>query len=55
MDEWITGIEDVTPLAHEIHALVEAGVLQAAEARRPAEPPLALGAEAAAAVGVLTA
>ncbi|QDY77993.1 DUF4291 domain-containing protein [Streptomyces qinzhouensis] len=36
-DEWITGIEDVTPLAHEIHALVRAGDLAAARALLPRE------------------
>ncbi|HEY0343614.1 MAG TPA: DUF4291 family protein, partial [Solirubrobacteraceae bacterium] len=39
VDEWITGLSDVTPLAHEIHALVEAGELDAARARLPVERP----------------
>ncbi|MFF0200111.1 DUF4291 domain-containing protein [Streptomyces sp. NPDC005017] len=36
-DEWIVGIEDVTPLAKEIHELVRAGELEAAEALLPRE------------------
>jgi hypothetical protein len=51
VDEWITSIEDVTPLAHEIHGLVEAGRLEDASRLLPVERPLALGAKAAAAVG----
>jgi hypothetical protein len=51
VDEWITGIEDVTPLAHEIHRLVERGERDAAKALLPAETPLALSAAAATAVG----
>lgn len=35
--EWIIGVEDVTPLAHEIEALVKAGRLDEARARLPAE------------------
>jgi hypothetical protein len=50
--EWIQGIEDVTPLAHEIHSLIQQGDLREAQARRPAETPLVLSAEAAAAVGI---
>ncbi|WP_225839088.1 DUF4291 domain-containing protein [Streptomyces sp. NK08204] len=38
-DEWITGIEDVTPLATEIHALVRAGESQKATALLPRERP----------------
>ncbi|MGV9311143.1 DUF4291 domain-containing protein [Streptomyces sp. NPDC003691] len=38
-DEWITGIEDVTPLAHEIHGLVRSGDLDAARALLPREEP----------------
>ncbi|KMS79904.1 hypothetical protein ACH49_10175 [Streptomyces leeuwenhoekii] len=41
-DEWITGIEDVTPLAHEIHALVRAGELERAAALLPEERPYPL-------------
>jgi uncharacterized protein DUF4291 len=51
VDEWITHIEDVTPLAHEIHGLVQAGEREQASRRLPLERPLALGADAAAAVG----
>lgn len=35
--QWIRGITDVTPLAHEIHALVEAGKLDEARVRLPVE------------------
>ncbi|NHZ87962.1 DUF4291 family protein [Massilia sp. CCM 8733] len=35
--QWIRGITDVTPLAHEIHALVQAGRLEEARARLPVE------------------
>ncbi|MGW1031068.1 DUF4291 domain-containing protein [Streptomyces antibioticus] len=38
-DEWIVGIEDVTPLATEIHALVRAGELDRAQALLPVERP----------------
>ncbi|MFJ4521476.1 DUF4291 domain-containing protein [Streptomyces sp. NPDC088810] len=38
-DEWIVGIEDVTPLATEIHALVRAGERERASALLPVEPP----------------
>ncbi|POX47634.1 DUF4291 domain-containing protein [Streptomyces sp. Ru71] len=38
-DEWIVGIEDVTPLAAEIHALVRAGELDAATGKLPVERP----------------
>ncbi|MGW0883360.1 DUF4291 domain-containing protein [Streptomyces sp. NPDC002671] len=38
-DEWITGIEDVTPLATEIHALVRAGELEKATELLPQERP----------------
>ncbi len=51
VDEWITGIEDVTPLAKEIGGLVAAGEHEAARRRLPVETPLALSAQAAAAVG----
>jgi hypothetical protein len=37
LDEWITGITDVTALAHEIRELVRAG--RDATARLPAEMP----------------
>ncbi|MFF6780744.1 DUF4291 family protein [Streptomyces sp. NPDC012510] len=38
-DEWIVGIEDVTPLAREVHALVRAGDLDGAAGRLPGERP----------------
>ncbi|MFI7277000.1 DUF4291 domain-containing protein [Streptomyces sp. NPDC049879] len=38
-DDWITGITDVTPLAHEIHALVRAGRTGEAARLLPAERP----------------
>ncbi|MEU0006047.1 DUF4291 domain-containing protein [Streptomyces sp. NPDC006314] len=38
-DEWIVGIEDVTPLATEIHALVRAGELRRASGLLPEERP----------------
>ncbi|MEU7524780.1 DUF4291 domain-containing protein [Saccharothrix sp. NPDC042600] len=42
VDEWIVGITDVTPLAHEVHALVRSGDLDAATARLPRERPYPL-------------
>ncbi|MER5212085.1 DUF4291 domain-containing protein [Streptomyces sp. NPDC002838] len=36
-DEWIVGIEDVTPLATEIHGLVRAGALERAAGLLPEE------------------
>lgn len=44
-DEWIVGIEDVTPLAREVHGLVRAGELARAEALLPVETPYPLGDE----------
>ncbi|MFE7766795.1 DUF4291 domain-containing protein [Streptomyces sp. NPDC057438] len=38
-DEWIVGIEDVTPLAREVHAHVRASELDRATALLPYEPP----------------
>ncbi|MQS16948.1 DUF4291 domain-containing protein [Streptomyces kaniharaensis] len=38
-DEWIRSITDVTPLAHEVHALVRAGDLVAARDLLPDETP----------------
>jgi hypothetical protein len=38
-DEWTVSISDVTPLAHEIHALVTAGDLDAAARGLPLEYP----------------
>ena len=35
--QWIRRITDVTPLAHEIHALVQVGRLEDARARLPVE------------------
>ena len=51
VDEWIVGIEDVTPLAREVHGLVEDGDRDAANALVPVERPLALPEDARAAVG----
>lgn len=44
-DEWIVGIEDVTPLATEVHRLVRAGQLDSAAELLPEERPLDLGDE----------
>ncbi|MBG0856905.1 DUF4291 domain-containing protein [Streptomyces spinoverrucosus] len=41
-DEWIVGIEDVTPLAREIHGLVRAGELARAGELLPEERPYPL-------------
>ncbi|NUP20731.1 MAG: DUF4291 domain-containing protein [Streptomyces sp.] len=41
-DEWIVGIEDVTPLAREIHACVRAGELGRAAELLPRERPVPL-------------
>ncbi|WP_370255705.1 DUF4291 domain-containing protein [Streptomyces sp. V4I8] len=41
-DEWIVGIEDVTPLATEIHARVRAGELERAAELLPQERPYPL-------------
>ncbi|WP_027344909.1 DUF4291 domain-containing protein [Hamadaea tsunoensis] len=38
-DDWIVGIEDVTPLCHEIHRLVGARDLDGARALLPVEQP----------------
>jgi len=38
-DEWTVSISDVTPLAHQIHALVTEGDLAAAARRLPLESP----------------
>ncbi|MFJ1705705.1 DUF4291 domain-containing protein [Kitasatospora sp. NPDC088346] len=51
VDEWILGIEDVTALAHEAHALVRAGRPEAADALIPAEAPYPLPAALAARIG----
>jgi hypothetical protein len=42
-DEWIVGIEDVTPLAREMHARVRAGELERAAELLPKERPYPLG------------
>jgi hypothetical protein len=52
VDEWITGLSDVTPLAHEIHELVDAGELGAARARLPLERTYELPADVRAVVGI---
>ncbi|GAA3193369.1 DUF4291 domain-containing protein [Dactylosporangium siamense] len=39
VDDWTVSISDVTPLAHEIHALVRARSLDEAQALLPAERP----------------
>jgi hypothetical protein len=44
-DEWTVSIRDVTPLAHEVHGLVRAGDLAAAQSRLPEERPYPAGAE----------
>ncbi|MGW2704801.1 DUF4291 domain-containing protein [Streptomyces sp. NPDC001340] len=44
-DEWIVGIEDVTPLATEIHGLVRAGELDRAAELLPEERPYAVADE----------
>ncbi|MBT3153933.1 DUF4291 domain-containing protein [Streptomyces sp. CHD11] len=44
-DEWITGIEDMTPLAAEIRALVRAGEPERAAGMLPQERPLPLDGE----------
>ncbi|MFF4273246.1 DUF4291 domain-containing protein [Streptomyces sp. NPDC001536] len=44
-DEWTLAIRDVTPLAHEIHAHVSSGDLDAAARLLPQERPYAVGDE----------
>ncbi|MFI6930207.1 DUF4291 domain-containing protein [Streptomyces sp. NPDC050287] len=44
-DEWTVSIRDVTPLAHEIHALVSDGDLDSAARLLPQERPCSLGDE----------
>ncbi|MFJ3700678.1 MULTISPECIES: DUF4291 domain-containing protein [Streptomyces] len=39
-DEWLVSVTDVTPLAHEIHALVRTGETDRASALLPVETPL---------------
>ncbi|GIH26143.1 hypothetical protein Aph01nite_44530 [Acrocarpospora phusangensis] len=53
VDEWIVGIEDVTDLAHRIHALLrDPGSCKAAESALPAERPYPLPEEIAATCGM---
>ncbi|MGP4002912.1 DUF4291 domain-containing protein [Streptomyces sp. 8N706] len=42
-DEWTTAVTDVTPLAHEVHALVRDGELDAAARLLPGETPYPAG------------
>lgn len=42
LDEWITGIDDVTELAHAVHARVREGSVERAAALLPAERPYPL-------------
>ncbi|MEV4949720.1 DUF4291 domain-containing protein [Streptomyces sp. NPDC053755] len=42
-DRWIVGVRDVTPLAHEIHALVRDGRLDDARTKLPEERPYPVG------------
>ncbi|MGW1173704.1 DUF4291 domain-containing protein [Kitasatospora sp. NPDC002543] len=42
-EEWIVSVEDVTPLAHAVHAHVRAGELEAARQLLPAERPYPAG------------
>lgn len=42
-DEWMVGIRDVTPLAREIHALVNGGDLDSAARLLPRERPYPVG------------
>ncbi|WP_033821978.1 DUF4291 domain-containing protein [Kitasatospora sp. MBT63] len=51
VDDWILGVEDVTALAHEAHALVRDGRPGAADALIPAEPPYPLPASLAGRIG----
>ncbi|WP_372503401.1 DUF4291 domain-containing protein [Streptomyces ardesiacus] len=44
-DEWTLTVRDVTPLAHEIHALVRAGDLDTARSLLPREHPYPAGDE----------
>ncbi|MEU5973488.1 DUF4291 domain-containing protein [Streptomyces sp. NPDC047315] len=51
VDDWITAVRDVTPLAHEVHAAVLAGDRAAAGALLPAERPYPLPADAVERIG----
>ncbi|MGW6565693.1 DUF4291 domain-containing protein [Streptomyces sp. NPDC054975] len=44
-DEWIVGITDVTPLAHEVHGLVREGLIDRAMERVPEERVYPAGAD----------
>ena len=44
-DEWTVSIKDVTPLAHEIHALVSSGDLDSATQLLPEERPYSVASE----------
>ncbi|MET0237377.1 MAG: DUF4291 domain-containing protein [Kibdelosporangium sp.] len=48
VDSWITGIKDVTGLAHSVHQLVQNGSLDEASALLPKEEPYPLPADIAA-------
>lgn len=52
VDTWIVRIEDVTPLAREVEALVARGDLASAETRRPRERPYPLPDAVATRVGI---
>jgi hypothetical protein len=51
---WITGITDVTALAHEVHALVSAGTRDAARSLLPFERPYPLSETISARLGATT-
>ncbi|WP_229868121.1 DUF4291 domain-containing protein [Streptomyces chryseus] len=53
-DEWTVSVTDVTPLTHEIHALVRAGDTATAERLLPGERVYPAGAEALAHLGGTT-
>ncbi|MEU3983949.1 DUF4291 domain-containing protein [Streptomyces sp. NPDC026672] len=42
VDDWITAVRDVTPLAHEVHAAVSAGDIETARGLLPVERPYPL-------------
>ena len=51
VQDWILELADITPLANEIHDLVEAGDLTAAASRLPPEQPYPLASDIAALIG----
>jgi len=51
VNDWTVAITDVTALAHEIHALVDAGDLDTAAAKLPAERPYPLADDVRTVVG----